>query len=107
MPRFNLRPFLMAGAIAVAATAIAAAPAALYAQDQPRPDDHPVDHPDDHHNNPQPPARHDDHPNDAVAGYRRDHPGTYARCHDGFFTHTSDRRRACTKHGGIDIWIGM
>jgi hypothetical protein len=37
--------------------------------------------------------------------YRREHPGAAARCHDGFFTRTTDRRRACSRHGGIDVWL--
>lgn len=41
----------------------------------------------------------------SAAVYRREHPGAAARCHDGFFTHTKDRRRACSKHGGIDVWL--
>ena len=43
--------------------------------------------------------------NDSVVRYRHAHPGAAARCHDGFFTKTSDRNRACTKHGGIDVWL--
>lgn len=56
-----------------------------------RPDEHPA-------------ARHDDH-GDQVAQYRHAHPGAAARCHDGFFTRTTDRKRACSKHGGIEIWL--
>lgn len=44
---------------------------------------------------------------DAVARYRKDHPSAAARCHDGFFTRTADRRHACTKHGGIDVWLEL
>lgn len=36
---------------------------------------------------------------------RRAHPRAAARCHDGFFTNTRTRARACSKHGGIDIWL--
>ncbi len=42
---------------------------------------------------------------DTVARYRKGHPGAAARCHDGFFTKTTDRSRACSKHGGIDVWL--
>jgi hypothetical protein len=42
---------------------------------------------------------------DMTARYRRDHPHSAARCHDGFFTGTRDRNLACSKHGGIDIWL--
>jgi len=37
--------------------------------------------------------------------YRHDHPNASARCHDGFFTTTRDRDRACRRHGGIDVWL--
>jgi hypothetical protein len=50
---------------------------------------------------------HDDNRGDPVAQYRHDHPRASARCHDGFFTTTRDRGRACSKHGGIDVWIGL
>ena len=43
--------------------------------------------------------------NDMAARYRREHPHSAARCHDGFFTRTTDRNLACSKHGGIDIWL--
>jgi hypothetical protein len=46
----------------------------------------------------------DDHNGDADR-YRKDHPHAAARCHDGFFTNTNDRGRACSKHGGIDVWL--
>lgn len=41
------------------------------------------------------------------ARFRRAHPGAAARCHDGFFTRTADRSRACSKHGGIDVWLAL
>ena len=54
-------------------------------------------------------ARADEHPDqgnaDVVARYHRAHPHAAARCHDGFFTNTTDRARACSKHGGIDVWL--
>jgi len=28
-----------------------------------------------------------------------------ARCHDGFYTTTTDRNLACSRHGGIDVWL--
>ncbi len=45
--------------------------------------------------------------NDMTARYRHDHPHAAARCHDGFFTQTTDRKLACSKHGGIDIWLQL
>lgn len=39
------------------------------------------------------------------ADLHRAHPHAAARCHDGFFTTTQDRSRACTRHGGIDVWL--
>jgi len=41
----------------------------------------------------------------SIALYRREHPRAAARCRDGFFTTTTDRTRACSKHGGIQIWL--
>jgi hypothetical protein len=84
-------------------------PATLRAQDRPddRRDQHdqgPAEHGDDH-----PAARPNPHRSvgrpDPVVQYRHDHPHASARCHDGFFTTTSDRNRACSKHGGIDVWL--
>jgi hypothetical protein len=71
-------------------------------------DDHPAPHMDTHDE-----ERADPHPDahrnvgrpDPVVQYRHDHPNASARCHDGFFTTTSDRSRACSKHGGIDVWL--
>jgi hypothetical protein len=83
------------------------APALVSAQDRPderrpddrRPDEHQVMKADIHR---------DDHRNDDQASrYRHDHPHSSARCHDGFFTATKDRSRACTKHGGIDVWLSL
>jgi hypothetical protein len=101
----SLVPGLLALALA------AAAPSTVRAQDRPddRNDQHdqmPADHRDDH-----PAARPDVHHDaarpDPVVQYRHDHPRASARCHDGFFTTTSDRSRACTKHGGIDVWLAL
>jgi hypothetical protein len=61
-------------------------------------DDHPAMKRDDHH---------DDRGGDPAAQYRHDHPRASARCHDGFFTNTKDRGRACSKHGGIDVWLSL
>ena len=61
-------------------------------------DDHPAMKRDDHH---------DDGKADPAAQYRHDHPRASARCHDGFFTNTTDRGRACSKHGGIDVWLAL
>ena len=56
--------------------------------------------------------RHEDHGDamsrgDPATQYRHDHPRASARCHDGFFTNTKDRGRACSKHGGIDVWLAL
>jgi hypothetical protein len=60
------------------------------------------------------PQRNKDAPRDAAPAsdrgdqtdqYRRAHPSAAARCHDGFFTRTKDRKTACSKHGGIDTWL--
>lgn len=85
--------------LSMAAFALCAtAPSTLLAQD--RQDDHhdqkPAEHRDDHR---------DDNRADPAAQYRHDHPRAAARCHDGFFTNTHDRGRACSKHGGIDVWL--
>jgi hypothetical protein len=71
------------------------------------------DHQDDHHDQKADHSamRRDDHHDDSrpdpAAQYRHDHPHSSARCHDGFFTSTHDRNRACTKHGGIDVWLTL
>ena len=44
---------------------------------------------------------------DDVDALRHAHPRASARCPDGFFTTTRERARACTKHGGIDIWLEL
>ena len=74
--------------------------------------DHPQDHHDqkveEHHDDHSAMRRddhHDDKRGDPSARYRHDHPHASARCHDGFFTTTRDRGHACTKHGGIDVWL--
>ncbi|HLW22939.1 MAG TPA: hypothetical protein VKT22_01115 [Steroidobacteraceae bacterium] len=46
--------------------------------------------------------RHDE---DQATRWRHDHPRAAARCHDGFFTTTRNRDRACRMHGGIDVWL--
>lgn len=90
---------------ALAMTALT--PALVSAQDRPderRPDEHQAMRADDHR---------DDHKRDEGRGddqaqrYRHDHPHSSARCHDGFFTSTKDRSHACTKHGGIDVWLSL
>jgi hypothetical protein len=100
------KPTLLA-LTAVAMTGLA--PALATAQD--RPDDHRAMRADEHqdeHRNEQGDEHRDDHKsNDPAARYRHDHPHSSARCHDGFFTTTRDRNRACTKHGGIDIWLAL
>ena len=80
--------------------------------DDRKPDEHQVMkadvHRDDHKNNDDR-KNNDDHRNndDQIQRYRHDHPRAAARCHDGFFTTTKDRNRACTKHGGIDVWLSL
>jgi hypothetical protein len=66
---------------------------------QERPEDHHVMRADEHHD--------ERGGADPAAQYRHDHPHSSARCHDGFFTSTRDRNHACTKHGGIDIWLSL
>ena len=115
-----LTPAAFAMAVALACVGTIAVPSAVFAQDAGHHDDRPSspqandqrhdDHHDDHAD-----ARHDDHavdhpdarPDDAIVRYRHDHPGATAHCHDGFFTRTTDRGRACSKHGGIDVWIAL
>jgi hypothetical protein len=67
------------------------------------------DHQDEHHRGDAMSRddHHDDNRGDPATQYRHDHPRASARCHDGFFTTTHDRSRACTKHGGIDVWIAL
>jgi hypothetical protein len=106
MRQYFLQPLVLA-LLALALTAVL--PSALHAQDRPddRHDQHdqmPADHRDDHAAA-RPEVRHDDARPDPVVQYRHDHPRASARCHDGFFTTTSDRSRACSKHGGIDVWL--
>jgi hypothetical protein len=90
---------------ALAMTALT--PALVSAQDRPderRPDEHQVMKADVHRDE----HKGDDHRNDdQVQRYRHDHPHSSARCHDGVFTTTKDRNRACTKHGGIDVWLSL
>jgi hypothetical protein len=98
--------FLKPALLALSAVAmIGLAPALASAQDHPddhhamRADDHRDDHRDDHHD--------DRKGGGDVERYRHDHPHSSARCHDGFFTSTRDRNHACTKHGGIDVWLSL
>jgi len=105
------KPVLLAIA-ALSLTAIV--PLTVCAQD--RPEDHHEQPPQDHHDN-QPALPRDDHHDandhhdnnrpDPAVQYRHDHPNAAARCHDGFFTNTRDRGRACSKHGGIDVWLAL
>jgi hypothetical protein len=91
--------------LALSALALTAlGPMAASAQD--RPDDHHAMRADDHRDDKR--DDHDKRPTDDPAErYRHDHPHSSARCHDGFFTSTHDRNRACTKHGGIDVWLAL
>lgn len=73
---------------------------------QERPDDHHAMRADDHRDDHRDEHRDDQRGGDAER-YRHDHPHSSARCHDGFFTSTRDRNRACSKHGGIDVWLSL
>jgi hypothetical protein len=99
MRQFDWKSLTLSVALALAAVGTAN----LYAQDRPD-DQHDQNSAQDHRAQPNDhaPARGDD---DTIARYRKAHPGYAARCHDGFFTKTSDRSRACSKHGGIDTWL--
>jgi hypothetical protein len=81
------------------------APALVSAQD--RPDDHRAMRADDHRDDHKDAKGDDRQAGDPAEKYRHDHPHSSARCHDGFFTATKDRNRACTKHGGIDVWLAL
>ncbi len=105
------KPTLLA-LTAVAMTGVA--PALVSAQE--RPDDHKAMRADEHRDEHRDQSRdehrdqnRDEHQrgDDEIARYRHDHPRSSARCHDGFFTSTHDRNRACTKHGGIDVWLSL
>jgi hypothetical protein len=98
MRQHFLKPSLLALA-ALAMTGLA--PVVASAQD--RPDDHHAMRADDHRDE----HRDDRRGDDAAERYRHDHPHSSARCHDGFFTSTRDRNRACSKHGGIDVWLSL
>jgi hypothetical protein len=103
--------------LAIAAFSLSAVlPLSVSAQDHPQ--DHPEDHRDqnihqntqehhDDHSAMQRDDHHDDNRADPTVQYRHDHPHASARCHDGFFTNTRDRGHACTKHGGIAIWLAL
>lgn len=104
MPQ-NKRKGITVVALTVALGALGAA--AAHAQDQPRPDEQ-AHHEDQGRHGDQ--AKHDEgdqgrHDQGDADRYRKMHPRAAARCHDGFFTNTSDRSRACSKHGGIDVWL--
>ena len=92
--------------LALALMLVAGAPSIVRAQD--RPDDRHDDQSAEHRDNrqePRPDEHRDDRRSDPADQYRHDHPNAAARCHDGFFTTTRDRNRACSKHGGIDVWL--
>ena len=94
--------------LALAALSLTAmAPLTAMAQDHP--DDHHDQNAQEHHDDNRQNAQehHDDNRSDPAAQYRHDHPHASARCHDGFFTSTKDRGRACSKHGGIDVWLSL
>jgi Ni/Co efflux regulator RcnB len=103
------KPALLAVSVFAASSL---APTLAGAQDRPAQDhpaqDHPAqDRPDAQHAMRADVHRDDTRGDDAVARYRHDHPHSSARCHDGFFTSTRDRNRACSKHGGIDVWLSL
>jgi hypothetical protein len=102
MRQHLLKPMLLA-LTALAMTGLA--PAIVSAQD--RPDDHHAMRADDHRDDHRDEHRDAGPGDDQAARYRHDHPHSSARCHDGFFTSTHDRNRACTKHGGIDVWLSL
>lgn len=80
----------------------------LPANAQDRPDEHRDDQrPAEHKPAPRPDEHRDDKRPDPADRYRHDHPHSSARCHDGFFTNTADRSRACSKHGGINVWLAL
>jgi Protein of unknown function (DUF3761) len=95
--------------LAIAAFSLSAVvPLAVSAQDHPQDhrDQNTQEHHDDHSAMPRD-DHHDDNRPDPAAQYRHDHPHASARCHDGFFTSTRDRGHACSKHGGIDVWLAL
>jgi len=103
MSQHFFKPTLLA-LTALAMTGLA--PAIVSAQD--RPDDHRAMRADEHRADEHRDEHRDDRGgDDAAARYRHDHPHSSARCHDGFFTSTHDRNRACSKHGGIDVWLSL
>jgi hypothetical protein len=98
--------FLKPTLLALSALAMSGlVPALAGAQDRPAQDRPAQDRPDDHHAMRADDHRDDHKTDDPAERYRHDHPNSSARCHDGFFTNTRDRNRACTKHGGIDVWL--
>jgi Protein of unknown function (DUF3761) len=99
--RFYMRSKLWTSFAASAVVlSLVAGSAAAYAQDH-QDDQRPSERHDEQHPAPRP----DDQRGDPADRYRHAHPNASARCHDGFFTTTKDRNRACTKHGGIDVWL--
>ncbi len=101
MHQLNWKPAILALA---ACSLTAMVPLTVCAQDHPE-DQHQQnvqEHPYDHGA-----MKRDDSRPDPAAQYRHDHPHASARCHDGFFTTTKDRGRACSKHGGIDVWLAL
>jgi hypothetical protein len=93
--------FLKPAIFAIAALAASTVGSIAVAQDHP--DDHHAMKADDHRDDHRDDRRNDD----PAVRYRHDHPNASARCHDGFFTTTHDRGHACTKHGGIDVWLSI
>ena len=105
MRKQNCKPLILAVA-ALSLTALV--PLSVRAQD--RPDEHKDQQAQEHRDDHSAMKRDDHHEEgkaDPAAQYRHDHPRASARCHDGFFTTTKDRGRACSKHGGIDVWLTL
>jgi hypothetical protein len=75
--------------------------------DQPARRDDARDEPRDDQSSRRHDERRDEGQDDPVARYRHDHPRASARCQDGYFTQTRNRDRACSKHGGIDVWFAL
>jgi hypothetical protein len=101
------QPFVLAMfALALASVIPSALPAQERHDDRDQHHDQMPDvHRNDHQPAPRPEMHNDDRRPDPVVQYHHDHPHASARCHDGFFTTTANRSRACTRHGGIDVWL--
>jgi hypothetical protein len=105
------RKFHQGLAVGLLALALSSLGASVHAQDQDRPNDQTrhekQTRQDEGHARGD--AQHEGHAGHATTAdldrYRRAHPHAAARCTDGFFTNTTDRHRACSKHGGVNVWL--